>query len=66
MFQKKHMDDLFGVIRDKRSGMKCLTRFAGEQLMDGDVLFFNDVEGERRDSEIESTGEGGGERGDVK
>lgn len=44
-FQKEHMDDLFGVIRDNPSGMTCLTRFAREQLMDGDVLFFNDVEG---------------------
>lgn len=45
MFQKKHMDDLFGVIRENPSGMLCLTRFAGDQLMDGDVLFFNDVQG---------------------
>lgn len=44
-FQKEHMDDLFGVIRKNLSGMMCLTRFAREQLMDGDVLFFNDVEG---------------------
>lgn len=45
-FQKEHLDDLFGVIRENPSGMMCLTRFAKGQLMDGDVLFFNDVEGE--------------------
>lgn len=47
MFQKSNVDDLFGVIRDSPSGMECLTRFAREQRMDGDVVFFNDVEGKR-------------------
>lgn len=44
-FQKENLDDLFGVIREYPSGMRCLARFAEEQLMGGDVMFFNDVEG---------------------
>ncbi|CAM9489797.1 unnamed protein product, partial [Sphacelaria rigidula] len=48
MFQKSNVDDLFGVIRDSPSGMECLTRFAREQRMDGDVVFFNDVEEYKR------------------
>lgn len=44
-FQKEKLDDLFGVIRETPWGMTCLTRFANEQLMGGDVVFFTDVEG---------------------
>ncbi|CAN0112279.1 unnamed protein product [Ascophyllum nodosum] len=43
-YQKKHVDDLFGIIRKNPSGMACLARFAKEKLMGGEVAFTIDVE----------------------
>ena len=46
-YQKKHVDDLFGIIRKNPSGMACLARFAKEKLMGGEVAFTIDVEGKK-------------------
>jgi hypothetical protein len=44
-FQKDHLDDLFDVVRNDERGMAFLCKFAKEQHMEGDLLFFNDVVG---------------------